>query len=101
MLLTIWRQKMVQDRKIIIILISLLLLNIISWIISISLFNLFTPQSIPILVLAYILGLRHALDPDHLAAIDNVTRKLIYYDQKPISVGLWFSLGHSTVVVIY
>jgi high-affinity nickel-transport protein len=51
-------------------------------------------------VLAYSLGLRHALDADHIAAIDNVTRKLMQDGKRPIGVGLFFSLGHSTVVVL-
>jgi high-affinity nickel-transport protein len=50
--------------------------------------------------LAYVLGLRHAVDPDHIAAIDNVTRKLMQEGQKPVSVGLWFALGHSTIVIV-
>jgi high-affinity nickel-transport protein len=49
-------------------------------------------------LLAYGLGLRHAVDADHIAAIDNVTRKLIQDGQRPIATGLFFSLGHSTVV---
>ena len=49
--------------------------------------------------LAYSFGLRHAFDADHIAAIDNVTRKLMQEGRRPVSVGLWFSLGHSTVVV--
>jgi nickel/cobalt transporter (NiCoT) family protein len=48
--------------------------------------------------LAYGLGLRHAVDPDHLAAIDNTTRKLMQDGKRPVGVGLFFSLGHSTVV---
>ena len=48
---------------------------------------------------AYTFGLRHAVDADHIAAIDNVTRKLMQDDERPIAVGLFFSLGHSTVVV--
>lgn len=51
-------------------------------------------------ILAYTFGLRHAVDADHIAAIDNVTRKLLSEDQKPLTVGLWFSLGHSTIVFI-
>jgi high-affinity nickel-transport protein len=47
---------------------------------------------------AYTLGLRHALDADHLAAIDNTTRKLMGADRRPMSVGFFFSLGHSSVV---
>ncbi len=50
--------------------------------------------------LAYLLGLRHAFDADHVAAIDNTTRKLINDGKKPNSVGFWFALGHSTVVFI-
>jgi high-affinity nickel-transport protein len=49
-------------------------------------------------ILAYLLGLRHAFDADHVAAIDNTTRKLIADGQRPNSVGFFFSLGHSTVV---
>ncbi|MEU1598324.1 HoxN/HupN/NixA family nickel/cobalt transporter [Streptomyces sp. NPDC005708] len=49
-------------------------------------------------VTAYTLGLRHAFDADHIAAIDNTTRKLMHQDQRPLSVGFWFSLGHSSVV---
>jgi high-affinity nickel-transport protein len=51
-------------------------------------------------ILAYTFGLRHALDADHIAAIDNVTRKLLQESKRPLSVGFFFSLGHSTVVVI-
>ena len=50
--------------------------------------------------LAYTFGLRHAVDPDHIAAIDNVTRKLMQEGKRPISVGFFFALGHSTVVII-
>src|SRR4051795_9333021 len=47
---------------------------------------------------AYTLGLRHAFDADHIAAIDNTTRKLMADGKRPVTVGFWFSLGHSTVV---
>jgi high-affinity nickel-transport protein len=50
--------------------------------------------------LAYTFGLRHAVDPDHIAAIDNVTRKLMQDGKRPISAGFFFALGHSTVVII-
>ena len=49
--------------------------------------------------LAYLFGLRHAVDADHIAAIDNVTRKLMQRGDRPVSVGLYFAIGHSTVVV--
>ena len=48
---------------------------------------------------AYVFGLRHGVDADHIAAIDNTTRKLMQEGKRPTTVGLWFSLGHSTVVV--
>ncbi len=51
-------------------------------------------------LLAYSFGLRHAVDADHIAAIDNVTRKLMQEGKRPVAVGLMFSLGHSTIVVI-
>ena len=50
--------------------------------------------------LAYTFGLRHAVDADHIAAIDNVTRKLMQYGQRPVAVVFFFSLGHSTIVII-
>lgn len=50
--------------------------------------------------LAYGFGLRHAVDADHIAAIDTVTRKLMQEGQRPFSVGLFFSLGHSTIVIV-
>ena len=51
-------------------------------------------------ILAYTLGMRHAFDADHIAAIDNTTRKLVNEGERPLSVGLFFSLGHSTVVFV-
>ncbi len=51
-------------------------------------------------VLAYTLGLRHAFDADHISAIDNTTRKLMAEDKRPLSVGFFFSLGHSSVVFL-
>jgi len=49
-------------------------------------------------LLAYAFGLRHAVDADHIAAIDNVTRKLMQQGKRPVTVGFYFSLGHSTIV---
>src|SRR5277367_3094733 len=51
-------------------------------------------------LLAYTFGLRHAVDADHIAAIDNVTRKLMQEGKRPVAVGFFFSLGHSTVVIV-
>ncbi len=50
-------------------------------------------------IVTFVFGLRHGVDADHIAAIDNTTRKLMHEDQKPLTVGTWFSLGHSTVVI--
>jgi nickel/cobalt transporter (NiCoT) family protein len=50
--------------------------------------------------LAYTLGMRHAFDADHIAAIDNTTRKLVSEGKRPLSVGFFFSLGHSSVVFV-
>ena len=65
---------------------------------------LYTFREHPVLLgtalLAYSFGLRHAVDADHIAAIDNVTRKLMQEGKRPVTVGFWFSLGHSTVVVL-
>jgi high-affinity nickel-transport protein len=51
-------------------------------------------------ITAYTLGMRHAFDADHIAAIDNTTRKLMTDGQRPLSVGFFFSLGHSTIVFV-
>ncbi|MBX6394449.1 MAG: HoxN/HupN/NixA family nickel/cobalt transporter [Alicyclobacillaceae bacterium] len=52
----------------------------------------------PLGLIAYTLGLRHAFDVDHIAAIDNTVRKLVYENRNPLGVGFFFSMGHSTVV---
>src|ERR1700685_4455164 len=51
-------------------------------------------------ILAYTLGMRHAFDADHIAAIDNTTRKLVSEGKRPLSTGFFFSLGHSSVVFL-
>jgi high-affinity nickel-transport protein len=74
-------------------------LNLILW--SLSVFtSLHYPVFLLLAATAYTLGLRHAFDADHIAAIDNVTRKLMQEKKKPVTVGLFFSLGHSSVVVV-
>ena len=77
----------------------LLAFNAAAWLCAIVAFRHF-PVLIGTAFLAYSLGLRHAVDADHIAAIDNVTRKLMQEGKRPISVGFLFSLGHSSVVVI-
>src|SRR6266852_5938381 len=65
-------------------------------------FVLFSGDSVKLgtAILAYSLGLRHAVDADHIAAIDNVTRKLIQDGRQPITVGFFFAIGHSTIVLL-
>ena len=58
------------------------------------------PDLLAAAALAYVFGLRHAVDADHIAAIDNVTRRMVHDGKRPLGVGLFFSLGHSTVVAI-
>lgn len=50
-------------------------------------------------LVAYVYGLQHAVDADHIAAVDNTTRKLLQQGKQPTTVGMWFSLGHSTIVL--
>ena len=57
------------------------------------------PFVLPTALLAYTFGLRHAVDADHISAIDNTTRKLMRDGQRPVGVGFFFSMGHSTIVV--
>src|SRR5882724_1674828 len=76
----------------------LLVFNLGSWAIAL-LASIQYPILLPAAVLAYGFGLRHAVDADHIAAIDNTTRKLMQDGQRPVGVGLFFSLGHSTIVV--
>jgi len=78
---------------------SLLAANIVVWIWAWQLFA-GSPILLGTALLAYVFGLRHAVDADHIAAIDNVVRKLAQDGQKPLLTGFYFSLGHSTVVVL-
>src|ERR1700675_2860381 len=73
--------------------------NILIWIWAIVAFR-DHPLLLGTALLAYTFGLRHAVDADHIAAIDNVTRKLMQAGKRPVSVGFFFALGHSTIVVL-
>jgi nickel/cobalt transporter (NiCoT) family protein len=77
----------------------LIVANLAAWIWALIAF-VHQPVLIGTAVLAYSLGLRHAIDADHIAAIDNVTRKLMQEGKRPVTVGFFFALGHSTVVVV-
>jgi high-affinity nickel-transport protein len=73
--------------------------NVLAWLWALIAFR-DQPVLLGTALLAYTFGLRHAVDADHIAAIDNVTRKLMQSGKRPLSVGLFFSLGHSTVVIV-
>jgi high-affinity nickel-transport protein len=79
------------------ILCALIAANLVCWMLAWLEFHEH-PLLIGTAVLAYTLGLRHAVDADHIAAIDNVTRSMMQTGKRPLAVGLFFSLGHSTVV---
>jgi len=77
----------------------LLLLNALAWTWAIvALAD--RPTLLGTALLAYVLGLRHAVDADHIATIDNVVRKLMQDGKRPLAVGLFFSLGHSLSIAV-
>jgi high-affinity nickel-transport protein len=77
----------------------LLAANIGGWIYAFAAFHS-NPVFIGTALLSWGFGLRHAVDADHIAAIDNVTRKLMQQDKRPVTVGFFFSMGHSLVLII-
>ena len=77
----------------------LILVNVAAWVWALIAFRNY-PLLLGTALLAYSFGLRHAVDADHIAAIDNVTRKLMQDGKRPVAVGFFFSLGHSTIVVL-
>lgn len=85
-------------RHVSLIFLGLFAANLLAWIWAFVAFRDF-PLLLGTAFLAYSFGLRHAVDADHIAAIDNVTRKLIQENKSTATVGLFFSLGHSSVVI--
>jgi high-affinity nickel-transport protein len=85
--------------RILLVYLFLIVLNLAVWGLSVAI-SYSSPITLGFCALAFSFGLRHAVDADHIAAIDNVTRKLMQQGQKPVAVGLYFSLGHSTVVIV-
>src|ERR1700677_2753723 len=84
--------------KVIAVTVLLFIVNAAAWLWAVVAFHDY-PVLLGTSALAYSFGLRHAFDADHIAAIDNVTRKLMQEGRRPVGVGLFFSLGHSTIVV--
>jgi len=73
--------------------------NVAVWVWALAVFRE-QPVLLGTALLAYGFGLRHAVDADHIAAIDNVTRKFMQEGQRPVAVGFFFAMGHSTVVIL-
>ena len=92
-------QGTIGKSRVIALFVGLGLANILAWIWAFALFSE-RPALLGTALLAWVFGLRHAVDADHIAAIDNVVRKLMQQGEKPRTAGLYFSLGHSTVVII-
>ncbi len=78
---------------------GLIVANLLVWVWAVVVFR-HQPVLLGTALLAYGFGLRHAVDADHIAAIDNVTRKLMQEGKRPVSIGLFFALGHSSVVIL-
>ena len=85
-------------RRVLAVYVFLFAFNLVAWGLALGA-SVAYPIMLPTAFLAYTFGLRHAVDADHIAAIDNSTRKLMQDGQRPVGVGLFFSLGHSTIVV--
>ena len=85
-------------RKVILIYGLLILGNLLAWVWALIAFRN-SPVLMGTAALAYSFGLRHAFDADHIAAIDNVTRKMMQEGKRPIAAGFFFALGHSTLVI--
>jgi high-affinity nickel-transport protein len=86
-------------RRIAVLFTALIAANVLAWVWAFAAFHGNTLM-LGTALLAWSLGLRHAVDADHIAAIDNVTRKLMQDGQRPLTVGLWFAIGHSAIVLI-
>src|SRR5271170_3380974 len=93
------RQSAALRRRITAIYALLILANLAVWAWAVLVFRE-QPVLLGTALLAYGFGLRHAVDADHIAAIDNVTRKFMQEGQRPVAVGFFFAMGHSTVVIL-
>lgn len=88
-----------HEHRISFLLVILVAANVTAWVWALTVFYLY-PAMMTASLLAWGYGLRHAVDADHLAAIDNVTRKMMQLGKRPLGVGTWFSLGHSSIVFL-
>jgi len=97
--LSLRTSRLVRQRPVAALFVALGCLNLGAWTWALVVFRHY-PIALGTALLAYGLGLRHAIDADHIAAIDNVTRKLMHEGKRPHSAGLYFSLGHSSIVIL-
>ncbi|EWC44512.1 hypothetical protein DRE_06780 [Drechslerella stenobrocha 248] len=81
------------------IILLLVIINCLVWI-AVGVTLHYEPALAGTAILSWTLGLRHALDADHICAIDLMTRRLLAAGQRPVTIGTWFSLGHSTIVIV-
>lgn len=86
-------------RRVIGIYVFLISFNILAWAFAFIAFGR-SPALLLLALTAYTFGLRHAFDADHISAVDNVTRKLMQENKRPVAVGFFFSLGHSSIVIM-
>ncbi|MFC3531216.1 HoxN/HupN/NixA family nickel/cobalt transporter [Vogesella facilis] len=93
------RRTLSTSRASALLLLGLVAANLLAWSWALTAFS-GHPALLSTALLAYLFGLRHAVDADHIAAIDNTVRKLMQQQQRPLGVGFFFSLGHSAVVII-
>jgi len=95
----VFRQSSPEVRKRVVTIYAVLIgYNLLAWLLAFIFFRGDTTL-LGFALTAYTFGIRHAFDPDHISAIDNVTRKLMQEGKRPVGVGLFFSLGHSTIVI--
>ena len=84
--------------NIVLLMVLLIGANIVAWLWAFTAFSNNT-SLLALSLIAWCYGLRHAVDADHIAAIDSATRKLMQQKKRALTTGAWFSLGHSTIVV--
>ena len=87
-------------RRAVIVMVAIVVATALIWLIAGLTYMQYMPSQLSLLVISYTLGLRHALDADHVAAIDNVTRRFTQEGKSYLTVGTYFSLGHSTIVMV-
>ena len=97
--MTSWFSLIKKRPNLILLVVFLIGANIVAWLWALTAFSHNT-SLLALSLIAWCYGLRHAVDADHIAAIDSATRKLMQQNKRALTTGAWFSLGHSTIVVL-